>query len=148
MLFPRVIRDRVSVALDCSESEDLAKQEFKAESDINEVLRRFNVTGQLPQNVRKPEYGDFTGIGDFQQALAAIEQARDSFMEMPADIRRRFDNDPGAFVDFFADPTNIAEARRLGLVPAAELLDVSPGAPSSAPASSPSPAEPAGVSGA
>lgn len=103
-------------AVYCEADEDMAKQEFKEESDINTILRRFNVTGQLPQNVRQPTYGDFTGITNFQDALEAINMARDAFMQMPAEIRRRFDNDPGSFVDFFEDPRNEAEARRLGLV--------------------------------
>lgn len=107
--------------LDCSVDEDMAKQEFKEECDINEVLRKFNVTGQLPSNVRMPTYGDFTGVTNFQDALAAIEQAREAFMEMPANVRRRFENDPGQFVDFFSDPANLAEARELGLVPPGEV---------------------------
>lgn len=125
--------------VDCSESEDFTKQEFRDEVDINTILRRFNVTGQLPQGVRMPTYGDFTQVGDFQQALAAIETARESFMQLPADVRRRFDNDPGAFVDFASDARNLEEARKLGLVPAAELVAAAPASASPGQGASPSP---------
>lgn len=139
---------RRSPGVDCSRDEDLAKQEFKDECDINEVLRKFNVTGQLPSNVRLPSYGDFTGIGDFQQALAAIEMARESFAAMPATVRRRFDNDPGSFVDFFSDPANLAEARSLGLVPQVEGPAEPPEPVATAPASASSPGGAPAVPGA
>jgi len=38
------------------EEENLTKQEFAEEVDINTILRRFNITGQLPENVRMPTY--------------------------------------------------------------------------------------------
>lgn len=102
-------------AVDCSYDDDLAKQEFKDETDINTILKRFNVTGQLPTGVRMPTYGDFTGVSDFREALHAIQEAEDSFMAMPAHIRKRFDNDPAQFVDFCSQPENADEARKFGL---------------------------------
>lgn len=41
------------------------QQQFKDECDINEIMRRFGKTGQVPSNVRAPMYGDFTEVGDF-----------------------------------------------------------------------------------
>lgn len=96
--------------------EDRAKQEFKEETDINTILRRFNITGQLPQNVRAPVYGDFMEVHDFQTAANAIAAANEAFEEMPAEVRRRFGNDPAAFVDFCSNEANREEAIRLGLV--------------------------------
>lgn len=107
------------------------KQEFTEECDINTIVRRFNVTGQLPENVRMPTYGDFTGLRDFQEAANAIAEANESFDAMPAEVRRRFDNDPAKFVDFCSDGKNLDEARRLGLVPPLEVVPPSgsPGGP-------------------
>jgi len=43
-------------------------------------------------------------------------------MALDARTRERFDNDPGAFVDFCLDPSNLEELRKMGLaMPAAEL---------------------------
>lgn len=95
----------------------MAKQEFKDETDINTILRRFAVTRQLPESVRMPTYGDFTGLTDFHEAMNAIVAARESFMEMPASVRKRFDNDPGEFVAFCSNPNNLDEARKMGLAP-------------------------------
>lgn len=94
----------------------LAIQSGAEEADINTIVRRFGLTGQLPSNVRQPEYGDFTGINNYHEAMNAIIQAEESFEAMPAEVRARFHNDPGEFVDFVADEANRAEAEKLGLV--------------------------------
>lgn len=91
-------------------------QSATEEADINTIVRRFNLTGQLPTDLRAPVYGDFTGIGDFKSALNAVLQAEEAFMKMPAEVRSRFDNDAGLFVDFCSNPANVDEAVKLGLV--------------------------------
>lgn len=98
------------------EDPSLAQQSMLEESDINTIVRRFGLTGELPQNLRAPTYGDFSGVFDYQSALNAIMDAEDAFMELPAEIRARFGNDPGAFVDFCSDENNRSEAEKLGLV--------------------------------
>lgn len=94
----------------------LAVQASKDEVDINTIVRRFGLTGQLPEDVRAPVYGDFTEVVDYQTALNAVIAADASFMEMPADVRTRFGNDPQAFVEFCSDPKNVDEMRKLGLL--------------------------------
>lgn len=90
------------------------------EADINTIVRNFGITGKLPEGVRVPTYGDFEFVGDYKDALAAIQEADKSFFAMPAEVRSRFDNDPARFVDFCSDPSNLDEMRKLGLaVPAA-----------------------------
>nr|AVQ10183.1 minor capsid protein [Gokushovirinae environmental samples] len=154
-------RDAVSneTGLRCEE-ETLAKQEFKEECDINTLLRRFNITGELPGPYRMPVYGDFAGITDFHEAANAIAEANEAFDALPVLVRERFRNDPAMFVDFCLDDKNKDEARRLGLLPPIELEKLqaaapaspapAPGAPqsggssaSAAPAAQPSPAAPA-----
>lgn len=105
--------------LQCDD-ESLAVQSERDDCDINTIVQRFGVTGTLPTGVRMPTYGDFVGVGNFREALDALQAAEESFMAMPAEVRRRFDNDPGAFVDFCSDPANIEEARSLGLAPPLE----------------------------
>lgn len=109
------------------EDESLTLQSQAQEADINVIVKRFNVTGVLPSGIRMPTYGDFTGVADYREALDAVNAAERSFMELPAAVRKRFDNDPAAFVDFCSDPANLEEARKLGLaVPekVKEVLDV------------------------
>lgn len=92
-----------------------AQQQFAEECDINTIVRRFGVTGELPQSRQIPMNGDFTEVVDYQTALHKLMEADAAFMELPSDVRKRFDNDPGKLVDFVSDPANKEEVRKLGL---------------------------------
>lgn len=123
----------------------LAQQHFKDDADINVLLERFKVTGQMPQGVVLPSYGDFTGISDYRTAREAILRAEHSFMDLPGPVRARFHNNPQEFLEFCSDPKNVPEMQALGLTnpiakpdvggmggsaPHAERQDASPGATS------------------
>lgn len=95
----------------------MAQQQFCEESNINFIVDRYGLNGELPADVRVPQYGDFTGVGDYQSALNAVREADASFMELPAKVRSRFDNDPQKLLEFVANDANRAEAVSLGLVP-------------------------------
>jgi hypothetical protein len=96
--------------------EDMAQQQFKEECDINTIMRRFGVTGVLP-NGPVGNYGDFTDIDDFTSAMNAVRQASEAFMDLPVALRRRFGHDPQEFINFIENDNNREEAQRLGLVP-------------------------------
>lgn len=93
----------------------LAVQDQRDEVDINTIVARFGLTGELPDNIRQPEYGDYTGVTDYQTAMNAVRAAAEDFMRLPAKVRTRFDNDPQKYLDFFSDPANQDEAIKLGL---------------------------------
>ena len=105
------------------EDESRTQQSFKDETDINVILRRFNVTGELPQGVRMPTYADFSEVYDFHSAANAIAQANEAFEAMPADVRAKFQNDPAKFVAFCSKEENREEAKKLGLIRDDRLLD-------------------------
>lgn len=118
-------RDAASdeAGLDCSVDLDtgeylpsMTKQSFAEECDINTIVRRFGLTGELPQGVRAPTFGDFEDVPDYHSAMNAIRQADEAFFEMPAELRARFGNDAGRFVEFCSDEKNRDEAERMGLV--------------------------------
>jgi phage internal scaffolding protein len=96
--------------------ESLTVQSQAEDADINVLMKRFGITGKFPENVRVPTYGDFTGVSDFRSALDAIRLAQDGFMELPAELRARFENDPQKLLEFCADGRNMDEARKLGLL--------------------------------
>lgn len=122
--------------LECKEK-TLTKQAFKDECDINTIVERFHITGELPQNVRMPSYGDFTGVNDFQSAMNAIAIANEAFDAMPANVRARFHNDPAEFVDFCSDKANLEEAKKLGLVEPQLAQALAAGAEATAPTTPP-----------
>lgn len=105
--------------LDMSHQVSRTQQSQADETDINGIVRRFRVTGILPQGVRRPTYGDFDGVSDFRTAMDAMLAAQKSFNSMPSEVRDRFQNDPQRFVEFCSDENNIEEMRKFGLaVPA------------------------------
>jgi len=96
--------------------EGKTQQSFATECDINEIVRRFGITGELPVNQRMPVSGDFTGITDFQSAMEAVVRAQGAFNDLPANVRARFRNDPAEMLAFLEDGKNREEAVKLGLV--------------------------------
>lgn len=92
------------------------QQNQKDDADINTIVRRFGLTGELPKAVVLPQYGDFTSLTDYQTALNAVMAAQEQFMVLPAYIRNRFQNDPQMLLEFCADENNREEAIKLGLI--------------------------------
>jgi phage internal scaffolding protein len=102
--------------LDCSDSPSLTKQSDKDSCDINQILKRFEETGQLPEMIKNnPQYGDFSDPLDYQAALNVVNIANEQFMAMPAAVRTRFGHSPEAFLAFCNDPKNGDELVRMGL---------------------------------
>lgn len=106
--------------LECKDK-SLAQQNQKLEADINEIVRRFGLTGQLPVNNRIPIEADFDDILTYQDAMNAVRAADENFAALPADIRARFNNDPAQYISFCTSSdaqgnlTNLPELRKLGL---------------------------------
>lgn len=92
------------------------KQQFKDECDINNILRRYEKTGALPNMIKSnPVYGDFSNVADFQDSLELVRFAEEQFAGLSAKLRRRFNNDPAEFLAFCEDPENVEEMVSLGL---------------------------------
>lgn len=104
------------------EEPTLAQQQFKDETDINNILRQFNITGQLPESTLPPKYGDFSGISDYKTALDRVIAADEEFMNLPATLRARFNNDAAELIEFLNNDQNRLEAEKLGLIEPKEDL--------------------------
>lgn len=101
--------------LECRD-ESRTRQSEAEEADINTIVRRFGLTGELPDNIRLPQYGDYTDAVDFQSAWNIIVAAREEFHKLPAEVRAEFGNDPARFHDEALNPENRAKMERLGLL--------------------------------
>lgn len=104
----------------------LAQQHQAEEADINTIVKRFGVTGQLPVVPMPPLSADFDDVFDFHAAQNLIAQANQSFMALPAEARARFGNDPGRFVAYVDDALesgNLEELRKMGLAVPKESRD-------------------------
>lgn len=119
------------------EGESLTVQSDAIDADINTIVKRFGITGELPSNLEYVTNVDLTEAPDtFMGAMEVLQRAQEQFMAMPANVRAEFNNDPGRFMDFVSDRGNLDRMRELGLaVPKEEEP-----APSPAPAPGATPA--------
>lgn len=110
------------------EDESLTQQSFKDDADINVLVRRFGLDKQpLPVEATDPRYyGDFTNVPDLRTALELVRDAENRFMDLPAQLRSKFDNNPAKLWHWINDPDNGHEAVRLGLLRAPDPEPVQP----------------------
>lgn len=110
--------DEVSkeTGVDRGDEPSMTQQQFAEEVDINTIVRRFGLTGELPNGINMPQSGDFTDAPDFQTALNLVRQAEEAFLDIPAETRARFNNDPARVIAFMEDATNKEEAIKLGFI--------------------------------
>lgn len=92
------------------------KQSFRDEVDINQIIQKYNKTGQLPSLIQQnPKYGDFSNPQDYQESLNTILLANEQFSALSSKIRSRFNNDPIKLLEFVSDKQNKEEMYSLGL---------------------------------
>jgi len=119
MFNSRLIRPR-DPGLKCEEP-SLTQQHFKDDCDINKIIDRYNKTGILagPPGVnmgRRPQFGDFSLVSDYQTAQMQLQQAEETFMELPSKLRKRFNNSVQELISFMENPENREQAIELGLL--------------------------------
>lgn len=135
--------------VDFSTSPSLTRQEFKDEANVNNLLKRYAVSGAFydPLTIqkaasRKPLFGDFTHFQDFQACQNAIIEAREAFDALPVEVREKFNYEPAKLIEWLADDSNREEAIKLGLIEkAASAATPEPakgGTPATKPADEPS----------
>lgn len=99
--------------------ESLTVQADAAQADINQIVKQFGLTQELPYGNAVPSYDDFSDFPtDYHQAMNYIKASDDLFMQYPADVRSRFSNDAGNFLHFLSNSENRDEAIALGFIDA------------------------------
>lgn len=114
------------------------KQAHREECDINNIMQKYTKTNII-EHARKHqgEYGFCTST-DFKESLDLINKAQNMFDELPSKARNKFENDPGAFLDYVQDPANQDDLYDLGLAilpPQApdEIIETLPAPPAAPP---------------
>lgn len=102
--------------VDCSGEPMLTTQADRNEVDINRIVARVMKGQSIPMRNDQPFYGDVSDLGGLQEAFMAVQEADELFMQYPAEVRERFNNDPVELVEFLGDERNYDEALKLGLV--------------------------------
>ena len=87
---------------DENETKDMTRQEFVQDCDMNILMKRFKANPALAvDQFREAQaaFMDFTDLPDYQTMLQAGVHAREMFMALPPEVRFKFHNDPGEFLD-------------------------------------------------
>lgn len=99
----------------------MTQQHFAAECDINNIMKKFE-RDRLMDHVNSVEgqYGDYGEVGTFHEAMNTVREAQEMFETVPAALRARFGNDPGAFLDW-TQTASEDDLRAEGLLPPASV---------------------------
>lgn len=95
----------------------LTQQHQSQEADINYIMREFSKNPMYIQQFQQKQgiYADFSSGEDLHQMMNIIQQAKDTFMLLPAEARAKFNNDPSKLIDYLKDDKNYDESCKLGL---------------------------------
>lgn len=120
----KLVLQRQSVQFNC-QGESLTEQHHADACDINKIVERFDRTGTFSNyNAAEAKFGDFSSGEDFAGIQNRVASAEQNFMELPAHVRKYFNNDVSELIDFLQDESNMDEAVRLGLFESnAEFVD-------------------------
>lgn len=99
----------------CTAEEGKTRQEFKAESDINTLMKR-GEAAIVPALREGGFFADVSQIGDLHDCLEKVRVAGEVFAALPAEVRSAFDNRPELFTKAFDNPDGIAKLRELRIV--------------------------------
>jgi phage internal scaffolding protein len=112
-----ILRKNGSLKISSLNSEpSLTQQQFKAECDINNIIKSYSQTGVLPVSTKVGKFLDVSNVTDYQTSLNTVYQAQKAFDDLPSKIRTRFKNDPNELLAFIEDDKNHEEALQLGLL--------------------------------
>lgn len=96
--------------------ESLTQQHFAQEADIKTIIKKHDRTGIISHVARGvAQYGDYSEINEYREALDKVNNAQASFQELPSQIRAMFGNDAGEFFEFATNPANAEKMVELGL---------------------------------
>lgn len=119
---------------DCSADPLITVQSQKNDVDINQIMKRVEKGMMLNVNSNEGRFEDISEFDGLELAYIKVQRANEEFMNLPADLRSRFDNDPVKLIDFLSDEGNRKEAEELGLVApkAGEPASIPPAEPAKA----------------
>lgn len=99
----------------------MTQQQFKDEADINYIVSMYDSSGVMPTfhgdgQPAQPVFGDFASLPDnAQEMYNRMIEAKNNFDNLPLDVRKRFNYDPAAFLEFVDNPENLDDLVAMGL---------------------------------
>lgn len=100
--------------------DSMVRQAFKDEADINNIVARYEVSGQLPLTEQQARFGDVSDVRDYKASLDFVREATEDLEAMPQDARVRFFEDPRQFMSDLENAKNRDDLVQLGIFDAPE----------------------------
>lgn len=115
-------RDRSELKFHNDEGELLepciVEQHHSDDTVIQNILKRYDKTGVFYHvNQAQASYQDNTAFNEYADMYNKIKTADENFAALPAEIRAKFNNDTGAFLEFVNNDSNIEAMEEMGLIP-------------------------------
>lgn len=97
------------------------------DADINNIAKSFGLgRGPMPIPAEIFDPANYLDLEEapesLHDAMQRVREAESAFMRLPAELRRRFADDPGNLWEFLQNPANAQEAVDLGLLVAREPI--------------------------
>lgn len=127
---PFNIDDNWSAQFGTENTEPTMTQQSDAEdADINVIMKKYGPSGMFPQLTEPGIGGDFSLVTDYSSAIELIRKADEEFAQVPAQVRRLFNNSAAAYMAFSEKPENLDKMRELGMankkpIPETTLADI------------------------
>lgn len=90
------------------------EQQHAPECDLEYIISKYVETG-TPIQMQESDFTDFTQQPTAIEAMNSLNRAQAAFYNLPLQIRRRFDHNPGAFIDALKRPELKDELVSLGV---------------------------------
>jgi len=93
------------------------QQHFREQTNINNIISKYKRTGFLPvvQN-GQPMYGDFSSGKSYHEMVNQVQTAQEAFEQLPGEFKKKFEQNPGAMIDFILNQENQQVAIEMGLI--------------------------------
>ena len=88
--------------------EQLTEQAHKDKCDVNKIVKRYQRSGMPIPPLDITKFGDQPSQS-LHESMNMILEAKQTFDALPSTVRAKFENNPGGFLDFAADPKNATE---------------------------------------
>lgn len=101
MMFKTRYNSRVPTQGTVNEEDSLTLQSEYPQTTIDYYLKRYSATGLLgdPNRMQQGQYLDVSEFGDYQAMQEKVLLARNAFMELPAEERRLYNDDPALWIE-------------------------------------------------
>ena len=94
----------------------MTQTQFKDECNINSIMKKYHQGFAITHlNKQVPEWGDFGGVTNMQDALDLVREGETEFMAMNSSVRAAANHDPVQFIEMMGSDEGQQELHAAGL---------------------------------